>query len=62
MLEDFRRYIWAFDACDRDAARSPWRHFLQIVIMVIRDMAIGMITLRAMSLVYTTCYSRRWSS
>ena len=57
MLEDFRRYIWAFDACDRDAARSPWRHFLQIVIMVIRDMAIGMITLRAMSLVYTTLLS-----
>jgi membrane protein len=47
-------YIWEYNACDRDAKRSHWHHFLQIVAMVAQDLFGGMLTLRAMGLVYTT--------
>ena len=57
MLEQLRQYIWSYNARDVDGERSPWRHFLQIVVMVGRDLMDGMITLRAMSLVYTTLLS-----
>ncbi len=57
MLEQLNQYIWSYDACDSKVARSPWRHFLQIVVRVGRDLMDGMITLRAMSLVYTTLLS-----
>lgn len=57
MLEQLRQYIWSYNACDAEGVRSPWRHFLQIVVMVGRDLMDGMITLRAMSLVYTTLLS-----
>ena len=51
------QYIWSYDACDSEAPASPWRHFLQIIVMVGRDLMGGMITLWAMSLVYTTLLS-----
>ena len=57
MLEQLRQYIWSYNAHDGEGVRSPWRHFLQIVVMVGRDLMDGMITLRAMSLVYTTLLS-----
>ncbi len=57
MLERLNKYIWDHNACDLEAAPSPWRHFLQIASMVGRDLMEGMITLRAMSLVYTTLLS-----
>lgn len=57
MLEQLRQYIWSYDARDAGGVRSPWRHFLQIAAMVGRDLMAGMITLRAMSLVYTTLLS-----
>jgi membrane protein len=57
MLEQLHQYIWSYNAGDADGAHSPWRHFLQIVVMVGRDLMDGMITLRAMSLVYTTLLS-----
>ena len=57
MLEQFNQYIWAYDACDDASPRSPWRHFLQIAVTVGRDLMGGMITLRAMGLVYTTLLS-----
>jgi len=57
MLEQLHQYIWSYNASDADGERSPWRHFLQIVVMVGRDLMDGMITLRAMSLVYTTLLS-----
>ena len=57
MLEQLHQYIWSYNASDADGAHSPWRHFLQIVVMVGRDLMDGMITLRAMSLVYTTLLS-----
>ncbi len=57
MLEDFRRYIWEYDAGDDSRPRSAWRLFLQILVTVARELALGMITLRAMSLVYTTLLS-----
>ena len=56
MLEQLHRYIWSYNASDADP-RLPWRHFLQIVVIVGRDLTDGMITLRAMSLVYTTLLS-----
>ncbi len=56
MLEQLHRYIWSYNASDADP-RLPWRHFLQIVVIVGRDLMDGMITLRAMSLVYTTLLS-----
>ena len=57
MLKQLHQYIWSYNAGDADGAHSPWRHFLQIVVMVGRDLTEGMITLRAMSLVYTTLLS-----
>ncbi len=57
LQEKINAYIWDYDACATDAPRSAWRHFLQIITMVTRDLMEGMITLRAMSLVYTTLLS-----
>ena len=57
MCAQINQYIWSYNACDTDAPRSMWRHFLQIVYMVGRDLFSGMITLYAMSLVYTTLLS-----
>ncbi len=54
MREQIKQYIWSYNVCDTGAGRSAWRHFLQIVFMVGRDLMGGMITLHAMSLVYTT--------
>ena len=50
-------YIWYYDASDPEVKRSHWRHFLQIIAMVIHDWMGGMLTLRSMSLVYTTLLS-----
>ncbi len=57
MREQIYQYIWSYNACDSAQGASPWRHFLQIVFMVGRDLIGGMITLHAMSLVYTTLLS-----
>jgi membrane protein len=57
MREQIKQYIWSYNVCDAEAPRSAWRHFLQIIYMVGRDLAGGMITLYAMSLVYTTLLS-----
>ncbi len=57
MIEKFNQYIWAYDACDDTAPRSAWRLLLQILTAVGRDLMGGMITLRAMGLVYTTLLS-----
>jgi membrane protein len=57
MRERINHYIWDYDACDPGTPRSSWRHFLQILWMVLRDLMGGMVTLRAMSLVYTTLLS-----
>lgn len=55
--ERINQYVWGYDACDPKAPRAPLRHFLQLVTVVGRDLMGGMITLRAMSLVYTTLLS-----
>jgi membrane protein len=57
MLQQIDQYIWSYNASDRDSPRSAWRHFLQIIVMTGRDLMGGMITLHAMSLVYTTLLS-----
>ena len=57
MLKQIHQYIWSYNAADAGEAHSLWRHFLQIVVVVGRDLMDGMITLRAMSLVYTTLLS-----
>jgi len=57
MLQQLNQYIWSYNASDKTAPRSPWLHFLQIVTMAGRDLMAGMITLHAMSLVYTTLLS-----
>jgi membrane protein len=57
MLDQLHQYIWSYNASDKTAPRSPWLHFLQIVTMAGRDLMAGMITLHAMSLVYTTLLS-----
>ena len=57
MHERILNYIWDYNACDDDAPRSAWRHFLQIMTLVIRDLMGGTITLHAMGLVYTTLLS-----
>ncbi len=50
-------YIWCYNANDPEGKPSYWHHFLQIIAMVIRDWMGGMLTLRSMSLVYTTLLS-----
>ena len=50
-------YIWSYNASDPGDQPSVWRHFLQLMLMVGRDLLGGMLTLRAMSLVYTTLLS-----
>ena len=55
--QQINQYIWDYDACDPAAPAAPFRHFLQLAVMVGRDLMGGMITLRAMSLVYTTLLS-----
>jgi len=57
MRERIDQYIWGYDASDPAMQSSPLRHFLQLVTVVGRDLMEGMITLRAMSLVYTTLLS-----
>ena len=57
MLQKIEQYIWSYNASDKTAPRSAWRHFLQIAVMVGRDLMGGMVTLHAMSLVYTTLLS-----
>ena len=51
------QYIWSYNASDATEPRSYLRHFLQIMVMVGRDLMGGMLTLRSMSLVYTTLLS-----
>ncbi|MCP4187061.1 MAG: YihY family inner membrane protein [Gammaproteobacteria bacterium] len=51
------QYIWSYNASDLVSPRSRLRHYLQIMVMVGRDLVGGMLTLRAMSLVYTTLLS-----
>jgi len=51
------QYIWSYNACDAAAPRSRLRHYLQIMVMVGRDLMGGMLTLRSMGLVYTTLLS-----
>jgi membrane protein len=57
LKSQFLNYIWAYDACEPGLNPSRLRHFLQIVAMAGQDFMSGMLTLRAMSLVYTTLLS-----
>jgi membrane protein len=50
-------YIWSYDPQDSSRLRSRYHHYLQIFALVGRDLVEGMLTLRAMSLVYTTLLS-----
>lgn len=47
-------YIWSYNPCEPGPQRSHWHHFLQIMVLVARDLQGGMLGLRTMSLVYTT--------
>ncbi|MFA9420558.1 MAG: YihY/virulence factor BrkB family protein [Gammaproteobacteria bacterium] len=55
--ETIVKYIWSYNATDAEVKPSYWHHFLQIIAMVVRDWMGGMLTLRSMSLVYTTLLS-----
>ena len=52
-----RRYILSYDATDPGQKPDYIRHYLQILIMIGHDLLDGMVSLRAMSLVYTTVLS-----
>ena len=47
-------YIWSYNPCDPDRQHSSWHHFLQIMMLVARELKGGMLNLRSMGLVYTT--------
>ena len=47
-------YVWSYNSCEPGPQSSYWHHFLQIMALVGRDLASGMLGLRSMSLVYTT--------
>lgn len=57
ILERFQDFIWQSDK----AYLPPWKrklfHILQVIYVLIRDLGEGQLTLRAMSLVYTTLLS-----
>jgi len=55
--EAITNYIWSYNASDPEVEHSYWHHFLQIIALVVRDWMGGMLTLRSMSLVYTTLLS-----
>ena len=57
MLKRIQAYIWEEGVREPGRPLSEWRRLLQIISMVIRDLRQGMITLHAMSLVYTTLLS-----
>ena len=50
-------YIWNRENGNGDTPLSQWRFFLQIMAVISRDLMGGMLTLRAMSLVFTTLLS-----
>lgn len=54
---NIHNYIWTFDVDNPTKPGSRLRHYLQIASMVGRDLMGGMLTLRSMSLVYTTLLS-----
>ena len=56
MLTSLRQYIWSYNASEPGPVDSL-KLFLQILTVVGRDLFGGMLTLRAMSLVYTTLLS-----
>ena len=57
MKETLKDFIWDYNPRDPSQEKSRWRHYLQILAVVGRDLVGGMLTLRAMSLVYTTLLS-----
>jgi membrane protein len=57
MLQKIFDYIWNYKVSDGDTPHSSWRLFLQIMAVIGRDLMEGMLTLRAMSLVFTTLLS-----
>lgn len=57
MLERIIRYIWEYEVSEGASVHAALHRFIQIMAMVARDLMGGMITLRAMSLVYTTLLS-----
>lgn len=52
-----RGFIVSYDATDPGQKPDYFRHYLQILIMIGHDLLDGMVSLRAMSLVYTTLLS-----
>lgn len=57
MNQAIENFIWHTYESDAPYWRRALLHFLRIMVMVIRDIRSGMLTLRAMSLVYTTLLS-----
>lgn len=57
ILQRVHDFIWIEDLATLSAMQRRVRHFMQIVVMVLRDLKEGQITLRAMGLVYTTLLS-----
>jgi membrane protein len=47
-------YVWTYNPCETGQRRSYWHHFLQIMVLVGRDLISGLLNLRSMGLVYTT--------
>lgn len=56
LFERFTSWVWS-DDLRRDSWQRPARSVLRLIWAVVRDLAEGQITLRAMSLVYTTLLS-----
>jgi len=47
-------YVWSYNPFESGSRHSYWRHFLQIMALVGRDLIGGMLNLRSMGLVYTS--------
>jgi membrane protein len=57
ILAQIRHMVWERDLTDAHYWQKAGTRFLRIMAMVVRDLKGGMLTLRAMSLVYTTLLS-----
>lgn len=55
--QQLENIIWNNEQADLSAWKQSAIRFIQILLMVMRDLSSGMLTLRAMSLVYTTLLS-----
>ena len=57
MLSRFRKFVWEEQTSPQSVRIKYWIRFLRTILILVQDIVHGQLTLRAMSLVYTTLLS-----